>query len=104
MEDSEHNHDIEDWPFECSQNQLAITTKYIMEQTKPVLAILHDDEGDWQVLCDTTNDPDDGMVVCLGCLYTRFPFIGQFASLPNGWEAYRSAENEDWKTSEIEWE
>ena len=104
MENSNHKHNINDWPFDCGLNQLAIATKFVMDQTKPILAILHDDEGDWQVLCDTTNNPDDGMVVCLGCLYTRFPLIGQFANLPRGWEAYRTNESSTWKTNKIEWE
>lgn len=104
MEFADHNHDFEDWPFECSQNQLVITTKFVMDESKPILAILHDEEGDWQVLCDTTNNPDDGMVVCLGCMYSKFPEIGQFSHLPVGWEAYRKSADDHWKTSEVDWE
>lgn len=67
-----------------------------MEQGLPILAVLHDEEGTWQVLCDTTENPDDGLIVCLGCLYERFPLIGEHAGLIAGYEAVRHTQHSAW--------
>ena len=74
-----------------------ITTVQVLEQNLPILAVLHDEEGTWQLLCETTEDPKHGKIMCLGCMFERFPFIGAFAELEPGYEAVR-------KSSEYEWE
>ena len=51
-----------------------------MAHDLPVMAVLFDEEGDWQVLCGETQDPKDGLLVCLGCAYEKNPEIGQFAN------------------------
>lgn len=99
-----HNHNFETWPFECSEETGCLVTRQVMEQGFPILAILHDDEGTWQVLCETTENPDDGLIVCLGCLYTRFPLIGAYASLKPGFEAVRSSIDSPWVIRKTEYE
>ena len=91
-----HNHNFENWPFECPEETGCLVTRQVMEQGFPILAILHDDSGTWQVLCETTENPDDGMIVCLGCLYAKFPLIGTHASLKPGFEAVRSSADSQW--------
>lgn len=50
----------------------------------PIVEILHWEDGDWQFMCNTTSNPDDGVVVCMGCFYSRFPWIAKFKDLaPN---------------------
>ena len=99
-----HNFDESKWPFDFPINQMAVTTKHVMDGSQPVTAILHDEENDWQVLCGTTNNPDDGMIVCMGCLYDKFPFLDKFTKLKAGWEAYRDDEKSEWEIGEIEWD
>src|SRR6185437_1484593 len=60
-----------EWPFADPINALAITTKRVLYEGHPVLLVTHDDDGDWQILCGTTNDPADGLVVCLGDMYEK---------------------------------
>lgn len=88
-----------DWPFDVPSNTGCVTTRQIMEKGYPILAILHDDDGAWQVLCDTTEDPNDGMIVGLGCLYERFPILGEFSHMPPGYEAVRKSECTEWGNS-----
>jgi len=101
-----HDHSFEEseWPFDFPIEQMAITTRYVMDGSHPVTAVLHDEENDWQILCGTTNNPDDGMVVCMGCLYSKFPFLADFKDLKPGWEAYRKNEKSEWQIHEIEWD
>lgn len=75
-----------------------------MDQGYPVLQVYHDEEGTWQVLCGTTNDSDDGMVMCLGCVYQKFPLIAQFSNLPKGYDAYRESEADEWEVSITEYD
>lgn len=67
-----------------------------MEDGYPVLLVTHDEDGDWQVLCGTTNEPADGRVVCLGCLFQLDRSIGQLADLPRGWHAWRDFATSPW--------
>ncbi len=69
----------------------------------PVMEVLFDEEGDWQVLCGETQDPKDGVLVCLGCAYEKNPVIGQFANLEPGYEAYRETVDSDWVIDKIVW-
>jgi len=98
-----HSFEEEDWPFKCSENVGCVTTRQVMEEGYPILAVLHDKEGTWQILCDTTEDPDDGMIVCLGCLFEKFPFIGEFANLEPGHEASRESEDVEWEISKTKY-
>lgn len=88
---------ISNWPFDDPPNVTTITTKQVLEDGYPILLVTHDvDDGTWQVLCSTTNDPDDGRVVGLDCIYERDPSIGELADLPLGWRAWRENSASAW--------
>jgi hypothetical protein len=88
----------QDWPFDDPPNVITMTTRHVLEQHDPILLVSHDaDDGCWQVLCGTTNDPDDGRVVGLACLYAIDPSIGALADLPRGWIAWRPDPNAPWQ-------
>lgn len=96
-----HSHSYKgDWPFEFEDNLGVVTTKYVMNEEHPIIEVMHWDDGDWQFMCGTTENPDDGMVVCIGCLFTKFPWVSKFANLPRGQIAY--LENEKWVTENLE--
>jgi len=97
----QHSFGIKDWPFNLSDSALAVTSKYVMNGERPILTVIHDDEDDWQLLCDTTNDPEDHMLICMGCIFEKFPFIAQFKDLPKSYEAYRKSEKRAWKRAEF---
>lgn len=94
-----HPHELAaaSWPFkepECSE---ALTTVPVLEGDAPILLVSHDaDDGMWQILCGTTNEPADGRLSCLGCLLELDPTLAQIADLPRGWEAFREAVGGPW--------
>jgi len=99
-----HNHDFEPevWPFQDPINTAVISTKPVFIQNFPILRVCHDRDGDWQILCDTTNDTDDGIVVCFGCAYEKDKTIGELHDLPLGWDAWRETESSEWIREEGE--
>jgi hypothetical protein len=89
--------DIEKWPFQVPPNTGCVTTRQVMDRGFPVLAILHDKDGSWRVLCNTTEDPKDGLVVGLGDLYSKFPIMDKFVNIARGHEAVRESEDAEWE-------
>jgi hypothetical protein len=89
------------WRFHAGKNRECFTTKRVVEGS-PVLLVGHDDDGDWQFLCGTTNDPGEGALVCLGSMVGRDGTLAQFADLPRGWLAQRSKVGAEWVRSKIE--
>ena len=92
------------WPYDVPPDTGCITTRQVMHEGYPVLAILHDDDGAWQVLCDTTDDPADGMLVGLECLHARFPDLRRFAHIPRGYEAVRDNAESAWRIVKSEYD
>ena len=87
------------WPFESAPNTASITTRQVLAGV-PVLRVSHDaDDGGWQFLCGTTNDPDDARVVGLGSMYARDITLGEIADLPEGWVAWRAGRGLPWRRS-----
>jgi hypothetical protein len=62
----------------------------------PILLVSHDEEGNWQFLCGTTNKPSDGALVCLGNILVRDGTLTEVADLPEGWMAERTMIGEAW--------
>ena len=92
-----HKFSSADWPFADAQDVAAMTTVNVLDGSLPIMLVAHDaDDGMWQVLCGTTNDPDDGCVACLGCLFERDRSIGALADLPPGWYAWREGPGKPW--------
>jgi len=91
-----------EWPFSDPTDVAAITTRPVLEEGHPILLVTHEDDGDWQVLCGTTNDSADGRVVCLGCLFIRDRSIGELADLPRGWRAWRDSVTSAWQREQKE--
>jgi len=91
-----HDFRESEWPFSDPISTVVVSTRQVFKGNLPVLLVSHDDDGDWQVLCATTNDTDDALVVCLGCAYQRDKTLGALADLPRGWFAWREAADRPW--------
>jgi hypothetical protein len=94
-----HDHEFDaDWPFADDPCAVALSTVAVLEEEHPVLVVSHDaDDGMWQLLCGTTDDPDDGRLTCLGCLVAEDPTLMELADLPRGWEAWRESVDKPWQ-------
>jgi len=94
-----HPHEFldDEWPFSDPVNAVAITTRQVVREGYEVRRVSHDYDGDWQVLCGTTTDVADALVVCLGCAFQRDRSIGQLAGMPRGWSAWREHYGATWE-------
>ncbi len=99
VEGHDHRFADGDWPFSVAVNTAVFTTVGVLEGRLPILDVYHDVDGDWQFLCGTTNDAADGRLICMGCVYERFPEMGALADLPPGWMAFREDERTAWQRS-----
>jgi hypothetical protein len=88
---------VDNWPFADKPNTASITTRQVLEGA-PILLVTHDeDDGAWQFLCGTTDNPADGRIVGLGEMYQRDASLGQLADLPEGWRAWRASGGQPWQ-------
>ena len=88
---------MDTWPFADPPNTATITTRQVLEANAPILRVAHDaDDGSWQFLCGTTNDPADARVVGLGRMCARDPTLRELADLPEGWCARRAGPGAPW--------
>ncbi len=95
-----HQRDFADseWPFRDAANAVAFTTRQVFRGGFPVLLVSHDDDGDWQILCGTTTDTKDLLVVCLGCANQRDKSIGLLLADLSRWGgALRDSDTDPWQ-------
>lgn len=85
------------WPFDEAKNFGVYTTKQVIEDGYPILLVTHDDDGDWQFLCGTTNESEDARLVCLKEIVESNPSVAELADLPMGWQAQRDAPDQPWE-------
>jgi hypothetical protein len=92
-----HNFSAGEWPFTEPHNVAVFSTTRVIRENYPILLVSHDDDGEWQFLCGTTNDSKDCLIVCLGCAFERDRSIGELADLPEGWQAWRDNPQSPWQ-------
>lgn len=85
-------------PLVFNENpRLGVLTTAAVLAGAPILLISHDeDDGGWQFLCGTSNDPADGRIVHLQEIVAMDPTVTDIADLPLGWVAFRSAIGNAW--------
>lgn len=77
--------------------RLGVVTTAAVLTGAPILMVTHDeDDGGWQFLCGTTNDPDDGRIVHLEEIVIMDPTVTSVADLPLGWLAFRNSVGGEW--------
>lgn len=90
------------WLFAEGKNRAVFTTNRVLDGTHPVLRVSHDNEGDWQFLCDTSTLSADGRIVCLGNIVDLHPSVAEVADLPEGWVAVKESVNSPWRRENAE--
>lgn len=89
--------------FREKRNVAVFTTRQVLEGL-PILRVVHDADGSWQFLCDTTYDVADLKVVLLEEIVKRDPTVNKLFQLNYGWHAFREAVGAKWQTEEDETE
>jgi hypothetical protein len=88
-----------DFKFREERNLAVFTTKQVLDGL-PILRVVHDSDGDWQFLCDTSYDLTDLKVVALETITKRDPTVNELFQLNYGWHAWRVVKDADWQTAE----
>lgn len=73
-----------------------LTSRQVMDQEEPVRIVIHDDEGDWMVLCGTTDDPEDALIVGAHHLVDLDPEIEPLFDMPLNTRAWRDEPGDPW--------
>lgn len=88
---------IEQWPFRDAENLAVISVTRITDGTKPILYVVHDEDGDWQFLDGDDVSEEDATVVGLKRIVDLDPSIKLLADLPLGWAAERKSAKDEWQ-------
>lgn len=88
---------LDDWPFDDSPSVACFTVRSIIDGTKPILMVSHDEEdGSWQMLTGDAFDMAEAMLVLLKEVVERDPSLLELADLPLGWSAWRERPSSPW--------
>lgn len=90
------------WAFEDSYVLACYTTRFVLDGTKPITLVTHDQDGSWQFLCGTTAEAQDCRVIALQSAVKIDASVSALADLPRGWQASREAAGSPWQRIESE--
>jgi len=92
-----------DFKFKEEKNVAVFTTRQWIEEHKPILQVVHDEDGDWQFL---TGDQylEDMIVVTLAHLVIKDPSLNDVFNLEYGEQAVRDSAGGNWKRSKAVFE
>ena len=65
-----------DFKFREERNVAVFTTRQVLEGS-PILRVVHEDDGSWQFLCDTTYEESDFKIVRLDEMVGRDPTVNK---------------------------
>lgn len=86
-----------DWPFDQDENVETLTTRQVLDEGLPILHAVHySDDHSWAFTCGTTDDTNDGTLVCMIHMVEHDPTIKEIADLEPGWVATRNAVGDAW--------
>ncbi|WP_216726463.1 DUF4262 domain-containing protein [Hymenobacter siberiensis] len=88
-----------DFKFREERNVAVFTTRQVLEGL-PILRVVHEADGTWQFLCDTTTDVADLKIVCLDHIVELDASVNGLFQLNYGWTAWRETIEDDWETWE----
>jgi hypothetical protein len=90
------------WPFGDTPNTAVFTTRDIIEESKPILLVRHDqDDGAWEFHTRKKSHDSEARIVALDEIVVRDPSILELADLPLGWSAIRDSITSPWKRQSI---
>jgi len=89
--------------FREAKNTDAFTTRQWLEEKKPILHVVHDNEGDWQFL---TGDQlqEDIKIVALEQLTLKDNSLNEVFDLDYGEEAIRETVGGEWRRQKVEYD
>jgi hypothetical protein len=91
-----------DFKFREEKNLGIFTSRQYLEDKKPILYVVHDEEGDWQFLTGDLFVPADGRLVCLEEMTKRDKTLNQVFDLGYGESAERDFVGGEWRRKKTE--
>lgn len=86
------------WPFPEPHSRWVFTTRQVVEQKQPIrFAGRFRENGEWQFVCDTTEQPEDLVLATLGWALDHDPALARLAKLRPGECAARTGSGKPWK-------
>lgn len=89
-----------DFKFNEPKNLTTFTTRQWLEEQKPILRVVHDDDGDWQFLTDDQT-LDDIKIVALEELIKHDNTLNEIFDLEYGEEAERKFIGGEWTRNQL---
>lgn len=88
---------MEVFPFNENPNTAVFTCQHIINKEKPITYVFHDNEGEWQFLCDESHGLGDAKMTSLYNMYKLDNSISQLTNLAYGEQAERANKDSEWK-------
>jgi hypothetical protein len=77
---------------------VAYLTRDVYGREKPILLVVHEEDGDWQFLDGEPYDEDaEGVAVHVVHLFEERPDLRMLSDMPRGWAAERASEDGEWE-------
>lgn len=85
------------WPFDQPKNCATIVSKSVVDGSKPILYVSHDeDDHGWQFLDNESEEIEDLCIIGLGHILELDPSMTELASLEPGWHVVRVDQDSPW--------
>ncbi len=85
------------WPFDQPRNCATVFSKSVLNQSRPILLVSHDeDDHGWQFLDGVSEDLEELVLAGLGHALEIDPAMAELAELAPGFQATRSGRGEPW--------
>lgn len=85
------------WPFADPRSLAVLSLDRIFREKRPVLYVLHDFDGGWQLLDGDDLSIKDATVVGLEAMVEYDPTLVEVAALPHGFFAFRESVDSAWQ-------
>ena len=90
------------WSFTDMPGTAVYTSRDIIEQRKPILLVMHDqDDGAWQFFAGPPVPDADARIAALDEIINCDPSVIELADLPRGWIAIRRSIATSWQRHPI---
>jgi hypothetical protein len=85
------------WPFAEPHSHVVITSRQVATGKESIRFVGRDEDGDWQFVCNTTDDEADIVATTLGWVMDHDPSVKAAAKLKPGQALVRSGPKAAWK-------
>lgn len=89
------------WPFAEPHSRVVITSRQVATGKEPIRFAGRFDDGDWQFVCNTTDDEADIVATTLGWVMDHDPSLKAAAKVKPGQAIARSGPRGTWKKTKV---